>query len=305
MRFWLLFLSVLAVAQTPVVSGDAELTGLIGGQPLVIRTTSRLAGAIDSVKWAGVEFIDSHDHGRQLQSAINADVDGVYHVECYNPTEAGSVVDALGPKSTSRLELLTLTKDGLLATRTRMAYWLAPGLKSGGHLAQNTELVSNHVLTKQVRIGRPGMWDHVLDYKVTFTVPADRPHKVLQFEALTGYMPAMFSEELRFDAKTGMLVPLPRQNGEQRDPVVLSTPSGSHAMGVFTPDRPPAGQPSVGYGRFKFEREKVVKWNCVFRLRQPEPIKPGDYSFQLYVVIGTREDCRRTLGALTQEFGGR
>ena len=302
MKAWLLFLPVMALAQAPAVSGDAEISGTIGGKPLVIRTTSRLAGAIDSVKWDGVEFIDSHDHGRQLQSAINADVGGVYHVECYNPTEAGSVVDALGPKSTSRLEFLS-TKDGLLTTRTRMAYWLAPGMKSGGHLAQNTTLLSGHILNKQVRIGRPGM-DHVLDYKVTFTVPADRPHKVLQFEALTGYMPWSFSEELRFDAKTETLVPLPRQDGEQRDPVVLSTPSGSHAMGVFTPERPRAGQPAVGFGRFKFEHEKVVKWNCVFRLRQDKPIPPH-HSFQLYVVIGTREDCRRTLAALTQEFAGR
>ena len=302
MKAWLLLLPTVALAQAPAVSGDAEISGTIGGKPLVIRTTSRLAGAIDSVKWDGVEFIDSHDHGRQLQSALNADVDGVFHVECYNPTEAGSVVDALGPKSTSRLEFLS-TKDGLLTTRTQMAYWLAPGMKSGGHLAQNTTLLSGHILNKQVRIGRPGM-DHVLDYKVTFTVPADRPHKFLQFEALTGYMPWSFSEELRFDAKTETLVPLPRQNGEQRDPVVLSTPSGSHAMGVFTPERPRAGQPAVGFGRFKFEDEKVVKWNCVFRIRQDKPIPPH-HSFQLYVVIGTREDCRRTLAALTQEFAGR
>ena len=302
MKAWLLLLPTVVLAQAPAVSGDAEISGTIGGKPLVIRTTSRLAGAIDSVKWDGVEFIDSHDHGRQLQSALNADVDGVFHVECYNPTEAGSVVDALGPKSTSRLEFLS-TNDGILSTRTRMAYWLAPGMKSGGHLAQNTTLLSGHILNKQVRIGRPGM-DHVLDYKVTFTVPADRPHKVLQFEALTGYMPWSFSEELRFDAKTSTLVPLPRQDGEQRDPVVLSTPSGSHAMGVFTPERPRAGQPAVGFGRFKFEHEKVVKWNCVFRLRQDKPIPPH-HSFQLYVVIGTREDCRRTLAALTQEFAGR
>ena len=302
MKAWLLLLPALVFAQAPVVSGDAEISGTVGGKPLVIRTTSRLAGAIDSVKWAGVEFIDSHDHGRQLQSALNADVDGVYHVECYNPTEAGSVVDALGPKSTSRLEFLS-TKDGILSTRTRMAYWLAPGMKSGGHLAQNTTLLSGHILNKQVRIGRPGM-DHVLDYKVTFTVPADRPHKYLQFEALTAYMPIAFSEELRFEAKTETLVPLPRQDGEQRDPVVLSTPSGSHAMGVFTPSRPPAGQPEVGYGRFKFDQDKVVKWNCVFRLRQAEPIKPH-HSFQLYVVIGTREDCRRTIAVLAREFAGR
>jgi hypothetical protein len=303
MKALLLLLPVCAFAQTPVVSGEAELWGSIGGKPLVIRTTSRLAGAIDSVKWAGVEFIDSHDHGRQLQSAINADIGGVYHVECYNPTEAGSVVDALGPKSTSRLEGLSVS-DGALSTRTRMAFWLAPGMKSGGNVALNDRLLSDHVLTKQVRIGRPGM-DHVLDYRVKFTVPADRPHTYLQVEALTGYMPWSFSEELRFDAKSSTLVPLSRQNGEQRDPVVLSTLSGDHAMGVFTPTRPPAGQPAVGYGRFKFEHDKVVKWNCVFRLRSPGGIKPGDYGYQLYVVIGTREDCRRTLAALTQEFAGR
>jgi hypothetical protein len=303
MKAWLLLLPTVVLAQAPAVSGDAELAGTIGGKPLVIRTTSRLAGAIDSINWDGVEFIDSHDHGRQLQSALNADVDGVFHVECYNPTEAGSVVDALGPKSTSRLEAISV-RDGSLWTRTRMAFWLAPGMKSGGHLAQNTTLLSDHVLNKKVRIGRPGM-DHVLDYKVTFTVPGDRPHKFLQFEALTGYMPWSFSEELRFDAKTESLVPLPRQDGEQRDPVVLSTPSGSHAMGIFTPARPPAGQPQVGYGRFKFEHEKVVKWNCAFRLRSPAGIKPGVYGYQLYVVIGTREDCRRTLAALTREFADR
>ena len=303
MKAWLLLLPALVFAQASVVSGDAEISGTIGGKPLVIRTTSRLAGAIDSVKWAGVEFIDSHDHGRQLQSALNADVDGVFHVECYNPTEAGSVVDALGPKSTSRLEFLS-AREGLLETRTRMAYWLAPGMKSHGQLAQNTSTLSDHVLAKKVRIGRPGM-DHVLDYKVTFTVPSDRPHKYLQFEALTGYMPASFSDEFRFDSKSSTLLPVPPGNGELRDPIVLSTPSGSHAMAVFTPDRPAAGQPPVGYGRFEFAHDQVVKWNCVFRLRQAEPIKPGDYSFQCYVVIGTREDCRRTLAALTQEFAGR
>jgi hypothetical protein len=303
MRVALLLLAAAVGAQTPVVSGDAELTGLIGGKPLVIRTTARLAGAIDSVRWDGVEFIDSHDHGRQLQSAINADVDGVFHAECYNPTEAGSVVDALGPKTTSRLESISV-RDGVLATRTRMAFWLAPGMKSHGHPAQNRELLSNHLLAKQVRIGRPGM-DHVLEYRVTFTVPLDRPHRFLQFEALTGYMPATFSEALSFDAAMGTLVPRTRRNGEQREPVVLSTPSGSHAMGVFTPDRPPAGQPAVGYGSFEFPVAKVVKWNCVFRVHQAEPIPAGDHAFRLFVVIGSREDCRRALVDLARESAGR
>jgi hypothetical protein len=73
-------------------------------------------------------------------------------------------------------------------------------------------------------------------------------------------------------------------------------------MGVFTPDRAPPGQPAVGYGSFEFPAAKVVKWNCVFRLRQPDPIPPGDHAFRLVVVLGTREDCRRTLVALEREF---
>lgn len=304
-RLACLFLPVLLWADNPPapVSGDAELRGVIGGKPIVIRTTTRLAGAIDSIRWDGVEFIDSHDHGRQLQSALNADVDGKFHVECYNPTEAGSVVDALGPASTSRLEALSV-KDGVLTTRTRMAYWLAPGMKSHGQLAQNTELLSNHFLTKQVRVGRPGM-DNVLDYRVTFTVPGDRPHRYLQFEVVTGYMPAVFSRGLGYDAKTATLVPLPRKDGEVHTPVVLATENGSHAMGIFTPDRPAPGMPRVGYGHFVFSRENVVKWNCVFRLRQADPIPPGDHSFQAYVVIGTEEDCRRALESLTKEFAAR
>jgi len=299
----LLFLAADVAAPAPVVSGDAELTGIVGGKPLVLRTTTRLAGAIDSLKWDGVEFIDSHDHGRQLQSALNADVDGVFHVECYNPTEAGSVVDALGPRSTSRLEFLSV-EGGVLATRSRMAFWLAPGMKSHGQTAQNTELLSGHGLEKRVRVGRPGM-DHVLDYQVTFTVPADRPHRYLQFEALTGYMPATFSEAWAFDATTGTLVPRTRRNGEQREPVVLSTPSGSHAMGVFTPERAAAGQPPVGYGSFEFPGAKVVKWNCVFRRRQAEPIPAGRHTFRMFVVLGSREDCRRTLVDLAREFPAR
>ena len=105
----IMLMNFVTVCMDQIVNHAAKLRFMSGGQtnvPLVIRTTARLAGAIDSVRWDGVEFIDSHDHGRQLQSAINADVDGVFHAECYNPTEAGSVVDALGPKTTSRLEAL-------------------------------------------------------------------------------------------------------------------------------------------------------------------------------------------------------
>ena len=50
-------------------SGDAVIRAPAGNSEIVITTTSRLAGAIHSLRWNGKEFIDSFDHGRQLQSA--------------------------------------------------------------------------------------------------------------------------------------------------------------------------------------------------------------------------------------------
>ncbi|MFM8826109.1 MAG: hypothetical protein ACKOFT_03410, partial [Actinomycetota bacterium] len=82
------------------VSGDAVIRGAAGGSEIVITTTSRLAGAIHSLTWNGREFIDSLDHGRQLQSASNLDVDGRFHNETFNPTEAGAERDMDGPTST-------------------------------------------------------------------------------------------------------------------------------------------------------------------------------------------------------------
>ena len=40
--------------------------------------------------WGGKEFIDSTDHGRQLQCAAAFDWDRGFNAESYNPTEAGS-----------------------------------------------------------------------------------------------------------------------------------------------------------------------------------------------------------------------
>ena len=78
-------------------------------------------------------------------------------------------------------------------------------------------------------------------------------------------MPPAFRRFWALDvAGDGSLTPLSDGPGEQALPVVFATASGAHAMGVYSPDRPPPG-----YGRFRFEAEQVNKWNCVFRVRDP------------------------------------
>jgi hypothetical protein len=293
---WLLFLlwALGSSSGSLAAEGDAVIRAPAGRSEIVITTTARLAGAIHSLTWAGKEFIDSADHGRQLQSAINLDAGLPIQPETFNPTEAGSRRDGAGPTSSSRL-LHWLARGNALQTTTRMAFWLAPGETSGGHPARNTTVLSDHTLTKRVRIGWRGM-PHVIAYDVTFGLPVGERHTEAVFELVTGYMPPEFSQFWSFNAATGGLESLSDGPGEQSRPVVFATPEGGHAMGIFSPE------PGVRYGRFRFTREQVVKWNAVVRRRDPQGVPAGDYAFRNFVLVGDLETVRAALRALAREF---
>jgi hypothetical protein len=288
-----------------VVCSDAVIRGKTGSSEIVITTTSRAAGAIHSLKWGTStdgnmkEFIDSTDHGRQLQSAAAFDVDKDHGPETFNPTEAGSRDDGDGEKSSCKL--LRLRADGsLLETTTQMAFWLAPGEKSEGQLARNEKVLSDCVLSKRVHIGHKGL-PHAIEYEVTFNLPVGEKHFTAQFEALTGYMPAEFSRFWIFNIEKGVLEELSDGPGEQSRPVVFSTADDAYAMGVYSPDQPSRGWEQVGCGRFRFKEEKVNKWNCAFRVANFNGLS-GDYHFQMFVAVGTLDDVKTTLKALVSEF---
>lgn len=284
----------------PPPSGEAVVRGRAGKSDIVITTTNRLAGAIHSLTWDGVEFIDSADHGRQLQSAASFDCGKAgFHAECFNPTEAGSRHDGAGDTSTSRLLRLRAADNELLTT-TRMAFWLRPGEKSDGKPALNAAPLSEHRVGKRIAIGYK-TWPHAIDYRVTFTVPPGEGHTLAQFEALTGYMPPAFEKFHTLDLKTGELAALSDGPGEQAKPVVFATADGKHAMGVWSPDQPSKGYEAAGYGRFRFAAEKVVKWNCVFRVKEPNGVPAGEYSYRMFVAVGTTDDVRATLTEIAAE----
>jgi hypothetical protein len=287
-------------AAPPAALGDSTIRAKAGCSEIVITTTARVAGAIHSLTWGGKEFVDSFDHGRQIQSASNFDSGKEFVPEVFNPTEAGGLADGRGETSTSRLLELS-AKGNELVTLNRMAFWLKPGEKSQGRPARNAAALSDHYLAKRVVIGYKDL-PHAIEYRVTFLVPAGERHNYAQFEAVTGYMPPEFGTFLRFDAKEGKLEPLSDGPGEQADPVVLATADGKHAMGVYSPDQPSKGFEQAGYGRFRFKAEKVVKWNCVFRVRREGGVPGGEYRFRCFLVVGTSRDCEATLVALHKEF---
>ncbi len=270
------------------------------GSPLTLTITPRLAGAVDSIRWKETEFINSHDHGRQLQSASNFDLGTDFHGETFNPTEAGSRSDGAGPTSTSRLLHLTHTSNQLQTT-TQMAFWLAPDQKSSGHDAKNKRTLSNHLLTKRITLGFLD-WSNVIRYEATFTTPIGEFHRYAQFEAVTGYMPSQFDTFWGVNLSRAQLVPLTDGPGEQRHPVIIARKDTQLAMGVYAPQQPSKGYENAGYGRFRFPAARVTKWNSVFRLRNNAGVPAGDYYFDNYIVIGDLAVVTNTILELHKHF---
>jgi len=277
--------------------GESILRRIAGESEIVITTTSRVAGAIHSLTWNGREFIDSLDHGRQMQSAVNLDVDGRLFNETFNPTEAGCERDMAGPTSSSRLLCFTAGDTELVAVN-RMAFWLRPGQSSGGHPALNPTTLSNHVLVKHVRIGCPRLplpaRDHAICFDVAFMLPADETHERATFESLTAYMPVEF-DTFHGLSPDGKLLPLTKGTGEQPLPVVVSTAAGGHAMGALTANRTHTNGDPPGYGRFQFEEAEVSKWNVVFREHDATGLHAGRWAYRVWVAVGTREIVQRVL----------
>ncbi len=275
---------------------DVTIRHPVFDSTLVIHQSARTAGAIDSLKFRGKEFVNAYDHGREWQSAVSYDGLG----ECLNPTEAGSNPDAAGPDTSS--ELLDVHKnDTTLFTTVKMAYWLKPGDSYKGacgtrkdiHDAQNKSVLSDDTIIKQVTIGYNNI-PNVIEFLVILNVA--EPHQSIVFEAVTGYMPAEFSQFLTFDPATSKITPLTAGPGEQNLPLILSTKDRKFAVGIYSPDSPQ-------YGRFLFLDQpktpgwNTAKWNCVFRGGET---KPGPILHRCLVAVGTVDEVSKALQQLLQ-----
>ena len=110
-------------------------------------------------------------------------------------------------------------------------------------------------------------------------------------------MPAEFSAFWFFDLKTRTLKEADHTAGETPAPLIFATRDGRHAMGILAPTNP---KPS--FGRFDFPGAKVTKWNCVYRVNNPAGLPPTGYDYRMFVIVGTRDEVRATLAALSQTF---
>ena len=296
-------LAITIVDNSPRINGDATISGMFDGSPLVIRTASKFAGAIYSLNWKGVEFINSNDHGRLLQSASDFDGGG----ECFNPTEAGSAHDGSGPTSTSRLLAILKQGPNVLLTTTQMAFWLAPGQKDGRRCvngAVNKTILSNHRLSKNITVGFAGK-PNVISYLVNFATPPDERHTKALFEALTGYMPGMFSKFWTYDGATLRGAPSlgEKKWWSQPLPIIVGTPDGRFCLGIYSPDLPEINHPNA-YATVVLPTAHglVTKWNMTFTYKDAD-VQPGQaYSFKMFLIVGNVAQVQESMKQLITAF---
>ncbi len=271
-------------------TGDFKIEAPALGSTIQLETSARFAGSVTSLIFRGKQFVDTRDHGRELQSASSFDGLG----ECFNPTEAGSVAD--GDKQTTSSKLLAANAGpNWVATHTDMAFWLPPGYDYKHQCgmtptvthAVNKTLTGGHILDKRVELGEDGIPNVIADH-VTYIVP--EAHGSGTFEAATLYTPIDFSKRYVLNLTTGAVEPT-TAFGEQEFPVILATPDEKYAVGVFSPLLPQAGHPGRGYGTFNFPNTNKI--NCVFR---EQPIAAGQkFNYLCEFVVGTLDEVKATI----------
>ena len=261
------------------------LDAALGGEPVSLRSERRFAGAISSLRYRGVEYVDANDHGRLFQGAVQFGGLG----ECFNPTLAGASRDR--SRSTSRLLDAEVGGD-LWATTTQMAYWNRPGdvcttPRGLRRRPANRVRLSDVLYTQRHRFGALAAANAVeAEIAVSLASPAER----VVIEALTIYTPALFDTVHRLnDGGLALDEVVATSPGERPEPRILSTADGTHAVSLISLQGP------AGHGRWRFATSS--KLNLVFRPSGSLP--PGHHRFRCAWAIGTREEVAAALRTLT------
>jgi hypothetical protein len=277
--------------------GTTAKTWMVSNVVMRVTVSARDAGAVCSLVFDGLEFVNDHDHGRQLQVAwFYNDLD-----EAYNPTEAGSDKDGVGPRSTSQLVSLQVNGN-ILETVNHPAHWRHTSLPE--KYRKNTALVSKDTLTKKLTLGYNGD-PHVLVFDTTVAISTELtgpPMKSMRIEAPTLYSHPTLSRHRLFDLASGELkvVESRAAKKDQLNEVIrrvtrqdlipiLSTHDGRHAVAFFTPQRKdfwayytwdsPSDDPTNACG----------KVTAFFK----HPVVAGQtYSYRTFIIVGSLSDVK-------------
>lgn len=296
------------------VSGDSTITASVLGYPLTIKTSSQFAGGISSLRWKDKEFVNIWDHGRQITTAFSA----FNRFECYNAYETGSKADGFEPTSSARLLALTASGNRLEST-TQMCWYTAARkpIPDGGDLCGDptqwlpcpayTGPLSDYLVHKDVSIGFAGM-PNVIEYFTDLWIPElARKGEIQTVIAVLKYE---FANVWTYDIVSKNYRKIRATGGEDDSVKVLATADGAHAMGYYSPELLQPYETSAGGYRWGLAPPDPVNF--------PDPDYPcagfgGIDRFEIfsgpgwrnnrsYLVIGSLDQVKSTLGSLHEQF---
>lgn len=293
-------ISMGAIQSAPAQAGSESISTNVSGSPLIVSASSdRFAGAIESLVFRGVQYVNIADHGRQIQSAIQLDNLG----ECLNPNEAGSEADGALYTSSSVLHSI-LSSNNVLTTLSQPAFWLAPGENYGEpcspyttiSTAQNTTILSNYRISRTTSFYGPSI-PNLLEITTTFTVPENRTSASV--EGLTSYLPPSFTNFLTYDRNERRLTKLTVNSSIQRTstPIIVSLPNGSSSMGVLSNSIPSSDPSKAAYYAYIYYpgSQSTAKWSCVFA--ENNLLANTTYAYSCPITVGTVDEVIAAMDA--------
>ncbi|MEE8368852.1 MAG: hypothetical protein V3S30_11120 [Thermoanaerobaculia bacterium] len=298
--------------------GCEDLVRISGGG-ITIWANRVAGGAIARLEWNGMQFVNAYDYGRQIQTAINFQIEG----EIDNPTEAGSKYGCPGVMSPGRAQgspLLSLNRRRrfqTLETVTAPLQW-NPDLFGGD---ADHPVVWSGLISKKIELNYLG---HPNRIKWTTTIGFPRAREHAGVEIVTAYLRGRFNtfhfwkfnpERLYKGEKgKGKLIHATPPKGDcvsqtrnRFRGVIISTEDGAYALGAYRPGGTKSmftlcdflGEPGRD-GVFDVGTSKL----SVIRADPRKGVEPGMREWVTFLVVGDRPTVRLEMEAMAREGFG-
>lgn len=220
---------------------------LFGNEVVQIESSSTVAGAINGIWYGGKQFVNNWDHGRQVQADWND-----YGGACDNPTEAGGGYDGYGITTSSLLEGISVTPQGVMTTASRPAYWSTYSQRASYCSAQipgegansMTATTSVQQMGKSVAVGAFGH-PNIISYSLSVTLPSGFTDNGMNISVPAIFLNAEFNTFFKYIPETDQLTAVPASslNPGESDyhPWIVSTGDENYALAVYAEDQGPSG----------------------------------------------------------------
>jgi hypothetical protein len=286
---------------------DCERLQVLRGSEVAIAANTVAGGSIARLEWNDMQFVNAHDYGRQIQTAINFEPQG----EIDNPTEAGSKYGCPGVMPLGRAQgspLLSLKRSNRLKTLETVTAPLQwnPDLFGGD---ADHPVVWSGTISKKIELDYQGFPNRI-KWTTRVGFPRDRDH--LGIEMVTAYLRGMFNTfhiwtynpetgRARFAQKTPSKNACTSQQRENIRGVIISTEDGAYALGAYR-----SGGKSNRFTLCNFIQNpnrtgtfdpSTSKLSVINGLRR-KGVEEGVREWETYLVVGDRKTVRLEMEAM-------